>query len=294
VYAVGSTAVVTGAARGIGRAIAERLVREGFRVVVADLDESVTAVAEELATQAFVGDCAGEEGVAALVAMALEELGAIDVFFANAGVEAGRGLDSPESEWGLCLEVNVMAHVRAARLLVPTWLEQGGGRFVVTASAAGLLTMIGSAPYSVSKHGAVAFAEWLRVTYGGRGVVVQAICPQGVRTRMLEQSGPLQELLSRDRALEPEEVADSVWTALAGDAFYVLPHPEVGVYYVQRAAHPDSWLAGMQRLQAKLDAAMASEAASPPDPASSLDPASPSAPASPPDPVPIRRTRAGP
>jgi len=266
-YAAGSTAVVTGAARGIGRAIAERLVRERFRVLVADLDESVRSVAEELGADAFVGDCASEEGGTALVARALEQLGTVDVFFANAGVEAGRGLDSPESEWALSLEVNVMAHVRAARVLVPLWLERGGGRFVVTASAAGLLTMVGSAPYSVSKHGAVAFAEWLRVTYAGRGVVVQAICPQGVRTRMLEQSGPVKELLSRDRALEPEEVADTVWQALQGDAFYVLPHPEVADYYAQRAAHPDAWLSGMQRLQAKLDAALEeSPTGSAPDP----------------------------
>ena len=119
-----------------------------------------------------------------------------------------------------------MAHVRAARLLVPRLAGDGAGRsgrFVVTASAAGLLTMLGSAPYSVSKHGAVAFAEWLRATYGHRGIVVQAICPQGVRTRMLDEAGPLKELLSRDRALEPEEVADVVWQALQGDEFFVLP-----------------------------------------------------------------------
>jgi NAD(P)-dependent dehydrogenase (short-subunit alcohol dehydrogenase family) len=124
----------------------------------------------------------------------------------------------------------------------------------VTASAAGLLTMLGSAPYSVSKHGAVAFAEWLRATYGHRGIVVQAICPQGVRTRMLDEAGPLKELLSRDRALEPEEVADVVWQALQGDAFFVLPHPEVAGYYRARVADTDAWLAGMGRLQAKLDA----------------------------------------
>ena len=114
--------------------------------------------------------------------------------------------------------------------------------------------MLGSAPYSVSKHGAVAFAEWLRATYGHRGIVVQAICPQGVRTRMLDEAGPLKELLTRDGALEPEEVADVVWQALQGDDFFVLPHPEVAGYYQARATHPDAWLAGMGRLQAKLDA----------------------------------------
>jgi NAD(P)-dependent dehydrogenase (short-subunit alcohol dehydrogenase family) len=192
--------------------------------------------------------------VARLVEQSLTELGRVDVYFANAGTDVGRGLDTPEAAWVTALEVNVLAHVRAARLLVPRWLGTGGGRFVVTASAAGLLTMLGSAPYSVSKHGAVAFAEWLRATYGHRGIVVQAICPQGVRTRMLDEAGPLRELLSRDRALEPEEVADVVWEALRGDRFLVLPHPEVAGYYRARAADPDGWLAGMGRLQAKLDA----------------------------------------
>jgi NAD(P)-dependent dehydrogenase (short-subunit alcohol dehydrogenase family) len=254
VYASGSAAVVTGAAGGIGRAIAKRLAAEGFRLVLADLDNAVESVARELHAAAVVGDCASEAGVTRLVDAAMAELGVVDVFFANAGTDVGRGLDSPESAWATALEVNVLAHVRAARLLVPRWLDAGTGRFVVTASAAGLLTMLGSAPYSVSKHGAVAFAEWLRATYGHRGIVVQAICPQGVKTRMLEEAGPLKELLSRDRALEPDEVADAVWNALQGDAFLVLPHPEVAAYYQARAADPDRWLAGMTRLQAKLDA----------------------------------------
>lgn len=276
-YAAGSTAVVTGAAGGIGRAIATRLVAEGFRVVVADLDASVTETARDLGgvahgvdgvdgadgavVAAFVGDCASEAGVARLVAQARQQLGRIDVFFANAGVEGGRGLEATEEQWARALEVNVMAHVRTARLLVPTWLETGGGRLVVTASAAGLLTMLGSAPYSVSKHGAVAFAEWLRATYSHRGIVVQAICPQGVRTRMLDDSGPLKDLLSRDRALEPSEVADLVWEALQDERFLVLPHPQVAGYYAARAADPDAWLGGMGRLQAKLDAALASTGA---------------------------------
>ena len=254
-YASGSTAVVTGAAGGIGRAISSRLAAEGFRLVLADLDPAVEPVAASLGATAVVGDCASEAGVTRLVDTALSDLRRVDVFFANAGTDVGRGLDTPDAAWATALEVNVMAHVRAARLLVPRWLDEGGGegRFVVTASAAGLLTMIGSAPYSVSKHAAVAFAEWLRATYGHRGIVVQAVCPQGVRTQMLDQAGPLKELLSRDRALEPEEVADVVWQALQGDAFLVLPHPEVAGYYRARVADTDAWLAGMGRLQAKLD-----------------------------------------
>jgi NAD(P)-dependent dehydrogenase (short-subunit alcohol dehydrogenase family) len=175
---------------------------------------------------------------------------------ANAGIDGAGGPDSlaaPDAVWERVIDTNVMAHVRAARALVPGWLETGGGRFVVTASAAGLLTMIGSAPYSVTKHAAVAFAEWLSVTYGDRGVTVQAICPQGVQTRMLEEAGPLQELLSRDAALTPDQVADTWIASLADDRFLVLPHPEVAGYYAARAADTDRWLAGMRRLQQKVD-----------------------------------------
>jgi len=248
------TAVVTGAARGIGRAIAARLAREGWRLVVADLDAAaLTEVAEELGALAVPGDTSTDAGVHHLVDTAYAQLGHVDVFFANAGIGTLAGLDASDADWARALDTNVLAHVRAARLLVPRWLDASGGRFVVTASAAGLLTMLGDAPYSVSKHAAVAFAEWLSATYRHRGIVVQAICPQGVQTRMLEESGPLQELLTRDRAVSPDEVAEAVWQALAGDEFFVLPHPEVRDYYAQRAAHPDAWLAGMNRLQQKLD-----------------------------------------
>jgi len=248
------TAVVTGAARGIGRAIASRLTREGWSVVVADLDaDALRETAAELGALAVPGDTATEAGVRHLVETAYGHLGHVDAFFANAGIGTLAGLDAPDAEWARALDTNVMAHVRAARLLVPRWLDAGGGRLVVTASAAGLLTMLGDAPYSVSKHGAVAFAEWLSASYRHRGIVVQAICPQGVQTRMLEESGPLQGLLTRDATVTPDEVADAVWDALSGDDFLVLPHPEVRDYYAQRAAHPDAWLAGMNRLQQKLD-----------------------------------------
>ncbi|MEW1952752.1 SDR family oxidoreductase [Terrabacter sp. NPDC080008] len=248
------TAVVTGAARGIGRAIARRLASEGWRVVLADVDAPALAeVAQELGALAVPGDTSTDAGVRHLVDTAYGHLGHVDVFFANAGIGTLAGLEATDADWASALETNVLAHVRAARHLVPRWLEAGGGRLVVTASAAGLLTMLGDAPYSVSKHGAVAFAEWLSATYRHRGIVVQAICPQGVQTRMLEESGPLQELLSRDRAISADEVAEAAWQALAGEEFYVLPHHEVRDYYAQRAAHPDAWLAGMNRLQQKLD-----------------------------------------
>jgi NAD(P)-dependent dehydrogenase (short-subunit alcohol dehydrogenase family) len=251
----GAGVVVTGAGHGIGRAIAERMAAQGARVAVNDVDaEAARQVADAIGGGVAVpGDAATEDGVAHLVARAREHLGAIDVYFANAGIDVGRGLDAPAEDWARALDVNVMAHVRAAQQLVPGWLEAGGGRFVVTASAAGLLTMLGSAPYSVTKHAAVAFAEWLSATYGHRGIVVQAICPQGVRTRMLEETGPLQELLSHDTALEPEQVADAVWQGLQDDRFLILPHPEVAQYYALRAGDPDRWLAGMRKLQRRLD-----------------------------------------
>jgi NAD(P)-dependent dehydrogenase (short-subunit alcohol dehydrogenase family) len=253
----GQGVVVTGAGRGIGRALATRAVAEGARVVVNDLDPATAqAVADEIGGTAVPGDASSADGVESLIARATEALGRIDVYFANAGIDGATGLDSLQTDdahWARIIDVNVMAHVRAARLLVPTWLETGGGRFVVTASAAGLLTMIGSAPYSVTKHAAVGFAEWLSVTYGHRGVAVHAICPQGVRTQMLDDAGPLQDLLSRDSALEPEQVADAFVAALADDRFLVLPHPEVAGYYAARATDTDRWLAGMRRLQRKLD-----------------------------------------
>lgn len=249
-FAAGQTAVVTGAARGIGRALAARLVEGGLRVVVNDLDADATrATADEIGAYAVPGDAASEAGVDALVEAARGELGRIDVWCANAGIDNGHGLDAPESDWALALEVNVMAHVRAARLLVPDWVEHGSGRFVATASAAGLLTMLEAPAYSVTKHGAVAFAEWLAATYSHRGVRVQAICPQGVRTAMLDNAGPLKELLSHDTALEPEDVAAALWQAAAEDRFLVLPHPEVAGYYRARASDTDRWLAGMNRLQ---------------------------------------------
>ncbi len=253
----GVGAVVTGAGNGIGRALATRLAAEGARVVVNDLDaDAAHAVAEAIGGTAVPGDAASADGVTTLIERATEVLGRIDIFLANAGIDGAVGPDSlqaPDEAWAHIVEVNVMAHVRAARILVPRWLESGGGRFVVTASAAGLLTMIGSAPYAVTKHASVGFAEWLSVTYGDRGIIVQAICPQGVQTRMLEDAGALAALLSRDGALTPEQVADAFISSLEDDRFLVLPHPEVADYYLARATDTDRWLAGMRKLQGRVD-----------------------------------------
>ncbi|MFJ9391092.1 SDR family oxidoreductase [Nocardioides sp. NPDC101246] len=244
-----STAVVTGAAGGIGRALAARLVAEGVRVVVNDLDAvRLEATAQEIGAHPVAGDAASVQGVEALVEAAKEHLGQIDTWYGNAGIDRGIGLDCPEEDWQASHEVNVMAHVRAARLLVPDWVERKSGRYVVTASAAGLLMMIGAPTYTVTKHAAVAFAEWLSATYRHHGIVVQAICPQGVQTGMLERSGVMKDLLSRDTALTPEQVADAAWEATSDDRFLVLPHPEVGDYYAARATQTDKWLGGMNRL----------------------------------------------
>lgn len=249
-----TTAVVTGAGRGIGEAIAARLAAEGVRVVVNDLDaRAAEEVAERIGGHALPGDAASEEGVRTLVDGAREVLGGIDLFAANAGIDVAGGLDASEEDWLRSWDVNLMAHVRAARLLVPDWLERGHGRFLVTASAAGLLTMLGSAPYAVTKHSAVAFAEWLSATYGHRGLVVQILCPQGVRTRMLDNAGPVGDVLLRDAAIDTDEVADCVWEALRDERLLILPHPEVAQYYAARASTPDAWVGAMRRLQRRLD-----------------------------------------
>lgn len=247
-------AVVTGAAGGIGAAIAARLVAAGAQVVVTDRDEpGLAALAERLGTYAVPADGATAYGVEHVIGEAIAHLGGIDAYFANAGVIGGAGLETPDEVWEQTIDINLLAHVRAARLLMPAWVERGRGRFVVTASAAGLLSMIGAAPYSVSKHAAVAFAEWLAITYGDKGIVVQALCPQGVRTAMLDQAGELRDLLSAQGAVTPEAVADLVWEAMQDDRFLILPHPQVADFYRRRADDTDAWLRGMRRLQAGFD-----------------------------------------
>lgn len=262
----GRGVVVTGAANGIGRALARRCHAAGARVVVADLDGAgAHAVADELAASradsawAVACDVGSPQGNAELIAAARQALGEIDLFVANAGVGVGTDLASTdEATWQLAMNVNVHAHRWAAELLVPRWLERGEGYFCSTASAAGLLLQIGSGPYSVSKHAAVAFAEWLAVTYGDRGLRVSCLCPQGVNTNMLQggedptAGAPSDVVRAAGRVLEPAEVADVVLAAIESETFLILPHAEVRDYVQRKAADHDRWLAGMRKLQARV------------------------------------------
>jgi len=250
-----SGVVITGGGGGIGAALARRFSGAGARVVVADInEEAATAVAREIGGVAVAGDAASEAGLERLISRATSELGAIDMYCANAGVAPHGGADAGEAAWASAWEVNVMAHVRAAALLLPSWLDRGRGRFLATVSAAGMLTMLGSAPYSVTKHAALSFAEWLSATYRHRGITVQALCPQGVRTAMLADAGPGGRFLMGASAIEPGQVAEAVAQALADDRFLILPHPEVAGYYQARANDTDAWITGMNRLQRKIEA----------------------------------------
>jgi NAD(P)-dependent dehydrogenase (short-subunit alcohol dehydrogenase family) len=251
--------VVTGAASGIGAALARRFADEGARaVVVADLDgPGAQAVAQTIGGRALgVGcDVADESQVADLVSRAQAAFGPIDLFCANAGVAIGTDESSPDAEWDLALAVNVRAHVYAARALLPGWLERGDGYFLATASAAGLLTQIGSAPYAVSKHAAVAFAEWLSITYGDRGIRASCLCPMGVRTPMTAGDGLATDIVATaGTMLEPEQVAAAVVEGLRAERFLILPHPEVQTFFARKADDYDRWLAGMRRLQARVSA----------------------------------------
>ena len=260
----GRVAVVTGGASGIGRALCRRFAREGASgVVVADLDAAgARAVADEIGGLAVATDVGVEAQVRALVVEATRRYGRIDLFCSNAGIGRGAGLGddgasgpfAPDADWAASWQVNLMAHVYAARAVLPAMLERGEGALLQTASAAGLLTDLGGCAYSVTKHAAVAFAEWLSIAYGDRGIRVACLCPQGVRTPMLraaEQAGGGAPHLTAD-AIEPDAVADAVVAGLADGRFLILPHPQVREFSARRAGDPDRWLGGMRRLRSRL------------------------------------------
>jgi len=262
----GAVAVVTGAAGGIGSALGERFHDAGATVVLSDrAGTDVERIASRLDARrpgsAFtvVADVSLESGNAHLVAEARRLAGRIDLFFANAGVAMGGDLTATEGEWSTSFDVNVHAHRWAAKYLIPEWLASGSGYFASTASAAGVLAQIGSAPYSVTKHAAVAFAEWLSITYGSRGIRVSCLCPQGVNTAMLRGADRTDTATNESNVvravgavLEPSAVADFVHDALVEERFFILPHPEVAEYMKVKAVEHDRWLGGMRKLQRRI------------------------------------------
>ncbi len=260
----GRVVVVTGGANGIGRALCRRFAADGAKaVVVADLDAAgARAVAGEIGGTAVGTDVTREGDVERLVAQTLERFGVIDLFCSNAGIAVDGGETTPDAEWRRCWDVNVMGHVHAARAVLPSMLERGEGYLLQTVSAAGLLTHIHSATYAVTKHAALAFAEWMAVAYGDRGIKVSALCPQGVKTDMLRRAAEGASLRASgasaakgrdfllDTALEPEKVADDVVKGIAEERFLILPHPEVAEFFQRKAGDYDRWLRGMRRLRA--------------------------------------------
>ncbi len=256
--------VLTGAASGIGRALAARFAADEPRaLVLSDLDaRSLAEVAEALGATAVAADVGRRGEVERLISEAESANGPIDVFFSNAGIGGPPGLvDAGDEDWARTWEVNVMAHVRAARVLVPGMAARGEGYLVSTASAAGLLTQVSAAAYSVTKHAAVALAEWISVNYGDAGVRVSCLCPQAVRTPMLEAAlaeDPVGAVpLLAGGVLEPEEVAEAVVAGMRDERFLILPHPVVGEYLALKGTQPERWLGGMRKMlrgaRAKVD-----------------------------------------
>ncbi|MEO5724951.1 MAG: SDR family oxidoreductase [Ilumatobacteraceae bacterium] len=261
----GKNVVITGAAGGIGMALTERFHAEGANVVAADLNGAgVQALADRLdgsrsgSAIGIAADVGTERGNRDLIAAADDRFGPIDLFFANAGVGVGRGVDAPEADWELAFNVNVHAHRWAAKYLLPDWVARGEGYFCSTASAAGLLSQIGSAPYSITKHAALAFAEWLRITYGDNGIRVSCLCPQGVNTNMLKMgddpaAGISSSVVrSAGVVLEPAAVAEVAVQVIRNETFLILPHPEVLTYLQRKTGDYDRWLAGMRKLHARM------------------------------------------
>jgi NAD(P)-dependent dehydrogenase (short-subunit alcohol dehydrogenase family) len=245
--------VVTGGANGIGRALCLRFAAEGARaVVVADVDGvEAGRVAREIGGEAFEVDVAKESDILRVVNSVEGKYEGIDLFCSNAGIIIKGGAEVPDDAWQHIWEVNVRAHIYAARAVLPGMILRGRGYLLQTVSAAGLLSQIGSAPYSVTKHAAIGFAEWLSIAHYDQGIRVSALCPQGVRTNMLKGAGDTGVgALLKDTAIEPEQVAEAVIQGLANEQFLILPHPEVAEYFQRKGSDYERWLRGMRRLQA--------------------------------------------
>jgi NAD(P)-dependent dehydrogenase (short-subunit alcohol dehydrogenase family) len=245
----GKVIAVTGGANGIGRAMARRFAREGAaHVAIADMNgDGAAAVANEIGGSSMSVDVAHESDIVDFITATESNHGPIDLFCSNAGIGVGRGLETPDDVWQTIWEVNLMAHVYAARHIVPLMVARGGGYLLNTASAAGLLSQIGSATYAVTKHAAVSLAEWIAITHGHEGIKVSVLCPQAVRTDMI--AGNEGDVASVNGIMEPEQVAEAVIAGLGTEKFLILPHAEVAEYMQRKATDRDRWIAGMNRLR---------------------------------------------
>ncbi|MCV7343197.1 SDR family oxidoreductase [Mycolicibacterium rhodesiae] len=258
----GAVAVVTGAGSGIGRSIAMALASGGASVVAGDINaESAADTAAMIGGIGVAADASTQDGIAALLDAARKTFGPTDIYVANAGITGEPGLGDDEAAWDRIIDINLRAHIRAAKAVMPEWVERGSGHFVVTASAAGLLTQLGAGPYSVTKHAAVGFAEWLAIRYGDNGIGVSCLCPMGVDTPLLRgmSSSPEEEIrvagsavTSAGAVISPDTVAALVVQAIVDGTFLVLPHPEVLTMYRQKGADYERWIAGMRRYQRSL------------------------------------------
>lgn len=245
--------VVTGGASGIGRGLCLRFAREGAKgIVVSDYNgEGAAKVAEQIGGLAVTADMGKEADIKALVEVATRHYGPIDLFCSNAGIVSSGGVEAPDAQWQRCWDIHVMAHVYAARAVLPSMIARGGGYLLQTGSAGGLLTTLGAAPYAISKHASVAFAEWLSITYARHGIKVSCLCPLGVKTGMLSEVTEGIGKLLMQTALSPEEVADYVVAALVKEEFFILPHPEVLTYLKGKVGNHERWLHHMRREQEK-------------------------------------------
>jgi NAD(P)-dependent dehydrogenase (short-subunit alcohol dehydrogenase family) len=257
----GKSVVVTGGGHGIGRALALRFGAEGARVAVADVEEAAARhTAEAIGGIAFRTDVSKEAEIQTLVDAVIGRHGQIDLFCSNAGIFIEGGLDTPDDEWERILSINFRAHLYAARAVLPQMMARGEGYLLQVVSAAGLLTQIGSVSYAVTKHAALALAEWIAMEYGDAGIKVSCVCPQGVRTRMLLGEDGEQDSFLRAGSIDPADVAKAVMEGLQAERFLILPHPEVATYFQRKASDYDRWLRGMRRLKKEVDDAKSRKA----------------------------------